>query len=520
MTLRELFASSGAEIAGAAVDHLLLVGLATAAAALAGVPLGVMLSRRPALRRPVLGLASVLQTVPSLALFGLLIPVLGSYGIGRAPALIALFLYGLLPIVRNTATGILGVDPAVREAARGMGMTDRQLLVEIELPLALPVITAGVRTAAVISVGTATIAAAVGAGGLGTFIFRGLRMNDDTLILAGAVPAALLALLADGLLGGLERALAPGAPRRKRRLLAASAAAVAIAIAVLGAAVRRPPPPPMAELAAPAGGRPVVVCSKDFTEQLLLGELVAQSLERAGVAVERRFELGGDLCHRGLVSGEIDLYVEYTGTALTTILKQPPRTDPREVYAIVAREYPARFGAEWGEPLGFDNTFAVLVRGADARRLALGRISDLAAQAPGWRAAFGQDFMSREDGWPGLARAYGLAFAESPKEMDLALTYRALAAGQVDVIAGNSTDGLIEELDLVQLADDRRYFPPYEAAPVARRAALDRHPPLRAALGRLAGRIPSERMRKLNLAVDGRHRDVRTIVAELLEELR
>jgi osmoprotectant transport system permease protein len=509
MPLIDFMVANRAEVTQLALEHLFLVAVGTGAAALVGIPVGILLTRSRWLSRPVLAAANVLQTVPSLALFGFLIPLLGAYGIGRVPAVIALFLYSLLPIIRNTFTGIEGVDASVREAARGMGMTDRQLLTMVELPLARSVIVAGVRVAAVIAVGTATIAAAVGAGGLGTYIFRGLRTTNDTLILAGAVPAALMALAADFALGWFERSLAPEASRARVR--AARWAAAATALALVGGAVAWG----VRSAAGPAS-RPVVVASKDFTESVLLGELVAQTLEREGIPVARLFELSGDLCHRALVEGQADIYVEYTGTAFTAILKHPPVTDPRAVYERVRADYAERFDLEWLAPLGFENTFAILVRGEDARRMGLRTVSDVGPHAPRWRAGFGQDFVSREDGYPGFVRAYGLRFAEPPREMDLALTYRALAGGQVDLIAGNSTDGLIDALGLVQLEDDRRYFPPYEAAPVARPDALDRYPEAREALARLAGRVTAADMRRLNYAVDADKRDPREVVAEFL----
>jgi osmoprotectant transport system permease protein len=501
-----------AEVLHLTFEHLFLVALATGAASAVGIPIGILLTRRPALSKPVLAAANVLQTIPSLALFGFLIPLLGSQGIGRLPAVIALFLYSLLPIIRNTFTGISGVDPAVREAARGMGMTDWQMLRQVELPLAMSVIIAGVRVATVISVGTATIAAAIGAGGLGVYIFRGLRMNDDTLILAGAVPAAIMALGADFALGLVEKLLAPGrAAARTVGLVAASAAAIALvvitALTLSGGG------------AGPGGDADrarVTVGSKDFTEQVILAEMMAQALESNGVEVRRQFELGGDLCHRAMVEGNMDVYVEYTGTAFTAILKHDPLTDPREVYDRVKQEYESLFQIEALEPLGFNNTFAILVRGADARRLGLKNISDATGYAPKWRAGFGQDFMSRQDGYPGFARTYGLRFAAPPREMDLALTYRALAAGQVDLIAGNSTDGLIDKLDLTQLEDDRRYFPPYEAVPLVRKETLDRYPRVGDAIKRLAGRLTDSEMRRLNYSVDGEHRDVKDVVREFL----
>jgi osmoprotectant transport system permease protein len=510
MRLIEFFVKNHTEVLALTLEHLLLVAMATGTAAAIGIPVGILLTRRPALSKPVLAIANVLQTIPSLALFGFLIPLLGSYGIGRVPAIIALFLYSLLPIIRNTFTGISNVASSVREVARGMGMTDYQVLTQVELPLALSVIIAGVRVATVIAVGTATIAAAIGAGGLGMYIFRGLRMNDNTLILAGAVPAAIMALGADFMLGLIEKLLTPG-----RRRAINKTGGIITAVALLAIVVA-------AFLFKDAQFSPtrVVVGSKDFTEQVILGEIISQVIEsRTGIEVERKFELGGDLCHRALIAGEIDAYVEYTGTALTQILKHKPLSDPHQVYDLVKREYASRWGIEWLDPLGFNNTFAILVRAEDARRLNLRAISDAARYAPQWRAGFGQDFMSREDGYPGFARTYGLRFREPPREMDLALTYRALAASQVDLIAGNSTDGLIDKLGLVQLEDDRHYFPPYEAVPLVRKQTLNRYPQIADAIKSLAGKITDAQMRRLNYAVDGEHRPVKDVAREFLSRL-
>ncbi len=267
------------------------------------------------------------------------------------------------------------------------------------------------------------------------------------------------------------------------------------------------------------GGDRIVVASKNFTEQTILAELVAQQIERrTDLKVDRRFFLGGTfVCHRAIVSGKVDIYVEYTGTALTAILERSPRQSAAAAYDTVRAVYARRFDLEWGRPLGFNNTFAILVRGADARGLGLATIADAAAYTPRWRAGFGYEFMEREDGFPGLAQTYGLRFTETPRTMDLGLTYRALADGQVDLIAGNSTDGLIEALDLFQLEDDRGYFPPYEAAPVVRRELLERHPEVGHALDELAGRISDAEMRRLNYQVDVEHRDVAEVVREWLE---
>jgi osmoprotectant transport system permease protein len=390
-----------------------------------------------------------------------------------------------------------------------MGMTDRQLLFQVELPLALGVIISGIRVATVICVGTATIAAAIDAGGLGRYIFRGLRMNDNVLILAGAVPAALIAIGADLFLGYVERTMQGGrAIQTASRKIVWGAAIAAGCVALFAFWTYSP---------GNATGR-VAVGSKDFTEQVIVGELVAQMIEaKTPLTVERRFDLGGSLAHEALVAGEIDTYVEYTGTALLAILKAPPLKDPGEVYRRVKAEYERRFHVGWTEPLGFNNTFAILVRGEDARRLRLRTVSDVVRFAPEWRAGFGQDFVSRADGYAGFAKTYGLTFREL-REMDLSLTYRALADKQVDIIAGNSTDGLISRYGLVQLEDDRNYFPPYDAVPVVRDVALKQNPKLQDAFAALGGILSVEEMRRLNYAVDGEKRQPRDVVREFLAQ--
>jgi len=262
----------------------------------------------------------------------------------------------------------------------------------------------------------------------------------------------------------------------------------------------------------------LVIGSKNFTEQVILGEMLAQLLEaKTGLRVERRFYLAGTyISHQALLSGRIDAYVEYTGTALTAILKQPVESDPGNVYARVKREYASRYGLEVMDPLGFNNTFALVIRGETARRLNLHTISEAAAYAAGWRPGFGYEFMERPDGFEGLRWAYHLTFGQPPRIMDLGLLYRALLEKQVDLVAGNSTDGLIAARDLAILEDDRHYFPPYQAVPIVRRETLSRHPGVRETLNELGGKISDEDMRRLNYAVDGEHRDVVEVVREFL----
>ena len=265
-------------------------------------------------------------------------------------------------------------------------------------------------------------------------------------------------------------------------------------------------------------GDRIIVGSKNFTESDLLGEIVAQQIERrTAVPVDRRFHLGGTfVCHQAITAGQIDLYVEYTGTAYTAVLKLAPGPDPDSVYRAVAAEYRQRFGLVWGKALGFDNTFAITVRRADAVRYGLTRISDLASVAPRWHAGFGYEFLERADGFRGLAGVYALRFASPPTAMDLGLTYRALAEGKVDVIAGNSTDGQIAALDLVVLEDDRHYFPPYRAATVTRAHTLEAHPDVGRALAELEGKISDAEMRRLNALADVEHKDIAAIAREWL----
>ena len=491
-------------------QHIVLVFIAILVAVIIGVPTGILLTRYRALRGPVLGIANVMQTIPSLALFGFLIPLPFIGGIGSRTALVALVLYSLLPIIRNTVTGILGVEPSVREAAVAMGMTDAQVLRQVELPLAMGVIVTGIRVATVIAVGVTTIAAAVGAGGLGVYIFRGLRQYDNNLLLAGALSAALLALAADFLLGLVERQFS-FETRRRSVVPKVAIAAVVLLIAIGSFALWRG-----TSNSTLATQERVSIGSKDFTESALLAEIAAQMLEKRGVSVERRFELGGNLPHEALVSGTLDLYPEYTGTSYTAILHHTPIGDPRAVYEQVKQDYASKFNVEVSPPLGFENTFAILVRGEEARRLNLKTISDAAPHAPRWRAGFGQDFMSRADGYPGFSKAYGLNFVEV-REMDLSLTYIALSSRQVDLIAGNSTEGRIPTLDLFQLADDRHYFPPYEAVYLVRQDSLTRLPALREVLSKLANAISTEEMRRLNYEIDGNKRDPKEVVREWLK---
>jgi osmoprotectant transport system permease protein len=537
--LREILQRSG--------EHVLLVALAVALALAIALPLGVLIQDRPRLARLVLGTASVVQTIPSLAIFGLLlsVPLLG--GIGPTPALVALTLYALLPLLRGLVSGLSLVPPGINEAGRALGLNRRQVLLHLQFPLAIPSLMAALRVATVISVGVATIAAAIGAGGLGVFIFRGIATVNNTLLLAGALPSAAIALAADAALGALEKRLSyqsQGGTRQWRWPMGLRiglrigwpmswqkrwAAALLVALLLLlSVPLAWRWSGPGAEVAAT-----VVIGAKGYTEQLILGELLAQEIEaQTPLRVKREFSLGSTfLVHEALRRGRIDGYVEYTGTAWTAILGQPPlaplpqqqraeqRAEQRaKVWQKARQLYSERYGLRLFPSLGFENTFAILIRRADGQRLGLRTISDAVAPARQWTAAFGYEFLNRADGFPGLAQRYGLRFSKPPSAMDLGLTYRALADGRVDLIAGDSTNGLIAVLQLQQLEDDLGYFPPYDAVPVFQEASLRRHPELIAIVKRLTGRLSAATMQKLNAAVDQQRQTPEQVVRRWRQE--
>jgi osmoprotectant transport system permease protein len=463
----------------------LLVGTAVA------VPFGILVSRVPRLEGIVLGVAGVVQTVPALALLAVMVPILsgvGLSGIGFLPAFLGLVLYSLLPILRNTVTGLAGIDPSVREAAEGVGMTPGQRLRLVELPLALPVILAGLRTATVWSVGMATLSTPVGAPSLGNYIFSGLQTRNYDAVLVGCVAAALLALGLDGLL----RILAKGyVERRPALVLAGGAIFVALGVASVAAVAT-----------AGGGARPLRIGAKTFTEQYVLAEVLARQIHgKTGAPVEVLASLGSTVAFDALARGEIDAYVEYTGTIRSTLMHRTGAGAGRAaVLAEVGGWLRETHGVGVACSLGFENTYAFALRRALASELGVRRLSDLAPEAARLRAAADYEFWSRSE-WADVKRIYGLDFAER-RVMDPSLLYAAVAGSQVDVITAYSSDGRISAYDLVTLEDDRGAIPPYDAVVLVSRRLGDRHPDAVAALAALEGTIDVERMRAMNAAVD------------------
>jgi osmoprotectant transport system permease protein len=462
----------------------LFVGTAVA------VPVGILVSRARRLEGVVLGAAGVIQTVPALALLAVMVPLLSSLGlsgIGFLPAFLGLVLYSLLPILRNTVTGLAGIDPAVAEAALGVGMTPGQRLRLVELPLALPVILAGLRTATVWTVGMATLSTPVGAPSLGNFIFSGLQTRNSDAVLVGCTAAALLALGLDGLL----RLLAKGYSER-RPALVLGGLAIFLALGLFS----------VAGLAREGRERPVRIGAKTFTEQYVLAEVLARQIQRkTNAPAEVLASLGSTVAFDALARGEIDVYVEYTGTIRSTLMHRNGAGSGRAaVLAEVDRWLRETHGVGVACSLGFENTYAFALRRAVASELGVRRLSDLAPLALRLRAASDYEFWSRSE-WADVRRVYDLDFSEK-RVMDPSLLYAAVAESQVDVITAYSSDGRIAAYDLITLEDDRGAIPPYDAVVLFSRSVGERRPDVLAALAALEGTIDIERMRAMNAAVD------------------
>lgn len=481
--------------------HVLLSGAAIGIAVVIGLPLALWAAGRPRLRAPVLGFASLVQTVPALALLALFYPMLlivrQATGVpvpalGFLPALIALTLYALLPILRNGVAAQQGLDPDVIEAANGIGMTRAQRLMLVDLPLGAPVMLAGIRTASVWTIGAATLATTVGQPSLGNLIFSGLQTENWIRVLVGCLASAALALAADALLGLVERGVA--ARSRWRLGLGIGALMAGLGLALI-----------------PAGGgataqRPVVVGAKNFSEQYILAEAMAARLEAAGFATAARTGLGSAVAYRALAAGEIDAYVDYSGTLWTNVLGRSDSLPPAAMRAELQRALMARDGVRLLGPLGFENAYALVMRRDRAAELGIRSLDDLARAAPRLRLGSDLEFLSRPE-WRSVSQAYGLRFCDQTS-FSPTFMYRAIADGSVDVLSAFSSDGRIAALDLVVLEDPRRALPNYDAVLLlSPRAAAD--PDLARALEPMIGSVPIDRMRRANLMVD-RDADKRT----------
>jgi osmoprotectant transport system permease protein len=484
--------------------HLQLTLFALLAGAAVSIPAGIAITRSRRLERPVLGVASVIQTVPSLALLAVMVPALSSLGlrsIGFLPAFIGLTLYSVLPVLRNTVTGLAGLDPALKEAARGVGMTSRQQLWRVELPLALPVILAGLRTSTVWTVGMATLSTPVGAPSLGNYIFAGLQTRNLTAVLVGCVAAAALALVLDGLV----RALGGAVLARKRSSLVAILAVFGVLYAHATLA--------FVTSVTRTGPARIVVGAKTFTEQYILAAILSKTIANAtGTQVDVASSLGSTVAFDALRAGDIDAYVDYTGTIWATIMRRDASSVDRDtVLREVGRYLKDEHGIEVVGALGFENAYAMAMRRSHAADLRVRSLTDLARYAS--RLAVGGDyeFFQRPE-WRAIQDRYGLQFREQ-RSMDPSLMYQAVANSQVDLIGAFSTDGRIAALDLVLLEDERHAIPPYDAVILAGARLVREHSDAIAALRGLSGTIDADRMRRMNLAVDQDGQSPETVAA-------
>jgi osmoprotectant transport system permease protein len=461
------------------------------------VPLGLVAAWYRGLERPVVAVASVVQTVPGLAMLAAMVPLLAALGlpsIGPLPAFLGLVLYSALPVLQNTVAGIRGVDPAAIEAARGLGMTRRQQLWRVELPLALPVILAGVRTATVWTVGAATLSTPVGATSLGNYIFAGLQTRNYTAIAVGCVAAAALALALDGLVRVVALLV------EQRRVPVSVLVAIPFAfVAAFASLVLRP-------------DAPVIVGAKTFTEQYILAEVLARTIEEAtGQRTRVRASLGSTVAFDALRNGDLDTYVDYTGTLWTTVLhRDPPKDRGRQLDALtaaLATEHVVLVCA-----LGFENTYALAMKADRAEALGIRSIADLRAHGD---LSIGGDyeFFARPE-WAAIRDHHGLAFS-AQRSMDPSLMYEAARNGEVDVISAYSTDGRIAAYGLTVLADDAHVIPPYDAVVLASEDLARRSPDVVNALRALADSIDASEMRELNRAVDERHESPRAVARAL-----
>ncbi|CDZ76593.1 Glycine betaine/carnitine/choline transport system permease protein OpuCB [Legionella massiliensis] len=483
-----------AEIYTKLSEHIAISVSAMLLAILLGVSLGLLISSLPRFRPVILGMTSLFQTIPSIALLGFLIPFVG---IGLLPTLIALVIYALLPITANTYTGLKGVSSDYLEVANSLGFTRWQRLALIEFPLALPVIMAGIRTSMAMTIGITTIAAFIGAGGLGDFITQGLSLNDPQLILLGVIPVALLALIIDYVLATLTLLLSP----RSRLRLRLKKTKIALVCFVISSLLFFATDNWIA--AAKNSKNQIVIATKDFTEQYVLGYLMAELIEaKTDLQVVKKFNFGTTaILQNALEAGQIDLYPEYTGTAYLVVLKKEQIKSSQQTYDEVRNLYKKNFDLIWLAPFGFENSEALAVKDEFAQQHHLQNLSDLSLIANELILAAPAEFLKRPDGLPGLSQKYHLGFAKIV-QMQTNLVYQAIKHDKVQVIEAFTTDGRVPEFQLRLLKDDQHFYPPYDAAPVVRSLILKQYPQVALALAPLLGRLDNKTMQDLNYLVD------------------
>ncbi|OVE68182.1 ABC transporter permease [Clostridium diolis] len=500
------------------LEHIKLTALSVGIAIIIGMPLGILTSYVKKLNKPILGIASVVQAIPSMALLGFAIPFLG---IGTPPAIVMVVLYSLLPIIKNTTTGIDSINSDMLEASKGIGLTKFQVLVKVQIPLALPVIMSGIRISAVTAVGLMTMAAFIGGGGLGYLVFSGIRTVNNYQILAGAIPACILALLVDGLFSIVEKLVTPislqkannkskvakiRARKIQKGILAATACVLIGIFAVSGLSKKI------------SNKKVITIGSKDFTEQEILGNILSELIERkTDISVNRKFALGGtQVIFSAMQNGDVDMSIDYTGTAYGDELKYKPISDVEEVYNTVKKDFKDKYNIEVLKQMGFNNTYTLAVTKETAKKYNLKTISDLSKVSSDITATTTLEFLNREDGLVGLAKKYNLNF-KNTVGIDGSPRYAALINKESDVIDAFSTDGLLKKYDLSVLKDDKNFFPPYYAVPVVRAETLKKYPEIQPLVEEVGDLLNNDVMSELNYEVDELKKDPKDVAVEFLQ---
>lgn len=495
----DVFIERKGQLLASLIEHMQISFIALFFAVIIAIPLGIYLSNKKNLAESIIGMSAVLQTIPSLALLGLLIPLLG---IGKTPAIIALVVYALLPILRNTYTGINEVDPSLKEAAMAMGMNTTRRLVKVELPLAMPVIMAGIRTAMVLIVGTATLAALIGAGGLGDIILLGIDRNNTSLIILGAVPAAILALVFDTLLKKLELL------SFKKTVTVLSAISVAAILLIV------------VPLLNYNDKEDIVIAGKLGSEPEILINMYKLLIENdTDLHVQLKPGLGKtSFVFNALKSGSIDIYPEFTGTAIAEFLKeQAVNNNQEDVYQQAKDGMLEKFDMVMLQPMQYNNTYALAVSKQLAENYHLQTISDIKAIQDKIKAGFTLEFNDREDGYVGIQKRYKIDIA-SVTTMEPKLRYQAIQSGDIDLLDAYSTDSELRQYDLTVLQDDQQLFPPYQGAPLLRKETLAKYPELEKVLGKLANQITDDDMRDMNYQVNVEGKNIEDVARAYLEQ--
>ncbi|SER32652.1 osmoprotectant transport system permease protein [Gracilibacillus ureilyticus] len=480
--LMEVFENRQQQLWQALLEHIQISFIALLFAVLISIPLGIYLTKKEKVAEPVIGVTAILQTIPSLALLGLFIPL---FGIGKIPAIIALILYALLPVLRNTYTGIKEVDPSLIEAATAMGMNSTKRLIKVELPLAMPVIMAGIRTSMVLIVGTATLAALIGAGGLGDIILLGIDRNNTSLIVMGAIPAALLAIFFDILLKKMEK-------------FSFRTSIITISILVIVSLMFL-----LVPVLTNSGDETIVIGGKLGTEpEILINMYKLLIEEETDLDVELEPGLGKtSFLFNALQTGSIDIYPEFTGTALSQFLNETAASNnEEEVYTQARKGLLDEFNLRFLKPMEYNNTYTLAVPEAFAERYQLSAISDLQAVENEVKAVFTLEFSDREDGYIGIQKVYNIQFPHV-KTMEPQLRYTAIEEGDINLVDAYSTDSELRRYNLKVLEDDKNLFPPYQGAPLLRAETLKEFPELEEVLNQLAGKISDDQMREMNYKV-------------------